>query len=201
MKLFFDTETTGKYRFDYAPGEPCQPHIVQLAAVLHDDNRRERACFNLLIQPTGWVIPVEAQAIHGISTDMCAASGITLSLALRMFECLFDRAYILVAHNVQLDRACIHTAIERNGGLIDTFLAKPTFCTMRESTEIVGLPSPYGRGCKWPKLIEAYRFFFQRDFDGAHDAMADVRACAAVYWALQDRHAGVMDRMTKGMGP
>jgi len=34
---------------------------------------------------------------------------------------------------------------------------------------------------KWPKLIESYQFLFNESFDGAHDALADVRACARVH--------------------
>ena len=41
-------------------------------------------------------------------------------------------------------------------------------------------------GYKRPSLTETYRHFFGRDFDGAHDAMADVRACRDVYFALLD---------------
>jgi len=37
---------------------------------------------------------------------------------------------------------------------------------------------------KNPSLQEAYRHLFGRNFVGAHDAMADVRACRDVYFAL-----------------
>ena len=38
-------------------------------------------------------------------------------------------------------------------------------------------------GYKNPSLPRTYRHFFGRDFDGAHDAMADVRACRDVFFA------------------
>lgn len=39
---------------------------------------------------------------------------------------------------------------------------------------------------KTPNLGEAYRHFFGRDFDGAHNALADVSACRDIYFAMQD---------------
>ena len=63
---------------------------------------------------------------------------------------------------------------------------KEFFCTMRAMTNVVKIPSP--RGYKWPKLSEAYRFLFNRDLEGAHDAMADVRACAEIYFEFHKRY-------------
>ncbi len=40
---------------------------------------------------------------------------------------------------------------------------------------------------KWPKLQETYKFLFGEEFEGAHDAMADVRACARIYFELRNR--------------
>jgi DNA polymerase III epsilon subunit-like protein len=54
---------------------------------------------------------------------------------------------------------------------------------MKATTSICKLPGKYG-DYKWPKLQESHLHFFGKEFEGAHDAMADVRACAAVYWAL-----------------
>jgi hypothetical protein len=38
---------------------------------------------------------------------------------------------------------------------------------------------------KWPRLSEAYKFFFGRDFEDAHDAAVDSKACAEVYFAYK----------------
>jgi len=35
-------------------------------------------------------------------------------------------------------------------------------------------------------LRESYRHFFGNDFENAHNAMADVNACIAVYFAIKD---------------
>lgn len=193
MILFIDTETTGKYLFDRAPGESGQPYIVQLAAIMYDDQRRERFMLNTLIRPTrGGVpfsIPVDAQAIHGISTQDCQRSGLTIHTAMTALEQLCDMSEVVVAHNIDFDAAMVTSEIVRLGRVLPPALRR-RYCTMKESTHICNLPGKYGP--KWPKLSEAYQFFFKEELQGAHDALADVRACARIYYALQDRHAAAM---------
>ena len=56
---------------------------------------------------------------------------------------------------------------------------------MRESKEIVGALDKRGR-IKYPKLIEAYKFFFNKDLDRAHSANADAVATLEIYLALKN---------------
>lgn len=63
------------------------------------------------------------------------------------------------------------------------------FCTMKAMTPVCKLHGNYG-DFKWPKLQEAHKHAFGVEFDGAHDALADVRACARVYrWLMEQRKA------------
>ena len=39
---------------------------------------------------------------------------------------------------------------------------------------------------KKANLTEAYRHFFNEDFEDAHTAIADVKACMSVYFAILD---------------
>ena len=41
-----------------------------------------------------------------------------------------------------------------------------------------------GGDYKWPKLIELYRHFFGRDFEGQHDALDDIRATRDCFWEM-----------------
>jgi DNA polymerase III subunit epsilon len=63
---------------------------------------------------------------------------------------------------------------------------------MQDMTDICCLPSPWGKGYKWPKLHEAHRHCFGKEFEDAHDALADVRACAKVFFWLQQHRKKVL---------
>jgi DNA polymerase-3 subunit epsilon len=193
MILVFDTETTGKAEFNLPPEHPSQPRLVQLGAQLITPDRRVVGEINLLVRPDGWTVPADAQAVHGISTEMCATYGLKVETVVLLFAQLLRTAERVVAHNYDFDKLI---ALRELGPVSPTmatlFRQKAAYCTMKAATPICRLPGRMGT-YKWPSLQEAYRHFFSQGFEGAHDAMADVRACARVYWALQD-HAAEMSK-------
>lgn len=178
--LFFDTETTNLPDYRTGPG-PHQPHVVQLAAVLVD-GASERAMVRL-IQPDGWTIHPDAQAIHGITLAKAQAEGVTIAQAIQVFDELLGQAELAVAHNVKFDQLLLDSEYLRLGQQVRW---PRTFCTMVECTNIVRAPGYYGK-YKWPTLEETHRHFFRRPPDKAHDAMADVRACMAIFQELSRR--------------
>ena len=185
MKLFFDTETTGKYNFGAGVGHPTQPYLVQLAAILTDDAGKERAAFHTIIKPDGWTVPLEAAQIHGISTEIAESCGLPLAEAMSCFYGLASIADELVAHNSAFDVAVLSTVFARLQltGFQSLFTDKRITCTMLGSTDFCRIPGR--RGYKWPSLQEAHCHFYGQRFDGAHDAMADTRACLRVAFALK----------------
>lgn len=181
--LFFDTETTGKANFKLPADHPSQPRMVQLAAILTNAEGRKVASLACMIKPDAWIIPPEAEAIHGISTEHATLYGLPLVEALTIFDTMIRRASLLVAHNIDFDSLIVES--ESSHLARGKLLHLPSFCTMRASTEIVGIPSPYYRGqFKWPTLGEAYKHFIGRDLVDAHDAMSDASACAEIYFAM-----------------
>ena len=189
MYLFWDTETTGLPDKNKPASDPCQPHICQLGAILCDEHGFVRAEVNLLVRPAGWVIPESATAIHGISQGVAERYGLSIRGVLSIFGRLLDRADLSVAHNIAFDLFMLAIEAENSAVVLD--MAKTHFCTMHHSKEILKIPpTPRMYACgmttfKSPNLQEAYRHFFGRDFEGAHDAMADVRACRDVFFAIQ----------------
>lgn len=185
MHLVFDTETTGMANFKAPASDPSQPFIVQLGAILYDDNKRVVAEMNLLVKPDGWTIPPEASAIHGITTEMCEKYGLPLVTVIKLFMTFVKRASILIAHNFPFDKMLVWASLLRLqlAPEIVLFLEAKSHCTMAASTDVLKLPGKYG-SYKWPNLQEAHVHFTGARFEGAHDAMADVRACAAIYFAL-----------------
>lgn len=175
IALFFDTETTGFKHGDFIP------EIVQIGALLQDtDSLRVLGEVNLIVKPQN-PIPEEVSMIHGITDQVAAAYGVDSRIAEKVFCDLAFMSEMVVAHNIQFDMGIIKDAWPLT---YDVLNLKTPFCTMKESTTLVGISGTHAGGYKWPKLAEAYRHFFGTNFDNAHDAMADVRACRDVYFQL-----------------
>lgn len=197
MILFFDTETTGFPHKSKPVDHPDQPHLVQLAAMLTEDDGRAVSQFSFIVDPGvehGIRIPSGAAAVHGIDEERCWRQGVSSELACKMFDELYTRADMIVAHNVDFDVDIMTTALNRAVFLVtakERVIVAPRFCTMKASTDICKLPSTRAAttgagGYKWPKLAEAYKHFTGLDLEGAHDAMNDLLACKAVFFKLRE---------------
>ena len=190
MILVFDTETTGLIDFKDDATAPHQPRIIQLGAILIADDGAALpvaiAQLNAYIQPDGWVVPPEVTAITGITTEQCKQRGIPIKLALEVFNTFKAVAKMRVAHNLAFDKIMIARE-EAACGLVHEENKIPSFCTMQKSTDIIKLPPTEKmlaagfKSFKKPTLQEAYIHFVGEPFSGAHDAMADVFACATVF--------------------
>lgn len=180
IRLVYDTETTGFLN----PLDP--PHIVQLAAILVDDELGEISSMNVIVKPTDWTVPQAASDVHGITTEKALAFGIPLQVALATFSQFCLVAEQAVAHNGDYDRQVIHGELVRLNKL-NRLAEMDHFCTMKATTHICKIPDKRGRN-KWPKLQEAHVHFFGEEFESAHDALADVRACWRVHKHLIDNN-------------
>jgi DNA polymerase III epsilon subunit-like protein len=178
-RFYFDTETTGFPQKAGTPLPQC-PFIVQLAAILVDDEEGEIASLNTIIKPDGWTVGEGAAEVHGISTEKADTFGIPVKVAMAMFSQLARVADQVIAHNIQFDLKLVAYEIERLA-VVNVVAGKPQFCTMAATTDICRLPGRYRGQFKWPKLIEAHQHLFNEGFDGAHDALADVRACQRIH--------------------
>ena len=189
MILFFDTETTGFPDYRMPVEWDGQPHLVQLAAILADDDGTERACLSTIIRPDGWTIPEGAAKIHGITTEIATEIGMPLGSALKAFVGMRAPAGTLVAHNIKFMRIALARRPQPN---VERKSAK-LYCTCESAAPVVNLP-PTERMIaaginkpKSPNLGECIQFFFNEKLEGAHDALVDVRACARVYFEIQRR--------------
>ena len=178
--IIFDTETTGLPKNWNAPADQVDnwPRIIQLAYGIFDHEGHCLKQVNNLIKPDGWEIPKEKFWIdNGFTTETNAEKGIPISDALAEFLSDALQCNFRVAHNISFDAKIIRSELIRGGNNIE--LKSEKICTMKSSTSHVGLA-----GNKWPKLIELHYHLFEEDFEGAHDAHADVMACARCLFEL-----------------
>ncbi|MBU0601095.1 MAG: 3'-5' exonuclease [Gammaproteobacteria bacterium] len=200
--LFYDTETTGLPDFKAPSEAEHQPHIVQLAALLVDlDTRETLRTIDVIICPDGWFIPDESSAVHGITQEHALEVGISEASAIKEFMDLWA-GRLRIAHNEQFDARILRIALMRFLGdvshsppglsIADEWKQSRAECTARMATPVCAIPptermKAAGRfHHKTPNLGEAYRHLFGRDFEGAHNALADVSACRDIYFAMLD---------------
>ena len=193
MFLIFDTETTGLPKNDNAPLTDFDnwPRMVQLAWQIHDEKGRFVENHNYLVQPDGFVIPIDAKVVHGISTEHAMKYGKPLNEVLDLFMISAAKAKYLVGHNINFDLNVLGCEFLRCGRenplrrwqIIDT-------CT-EKTAEFCQFPGGKGGKFKLPRLGEFHHLLFGEDFDSAHNACADVEATARVFLELIRR--GVLD--------
>lgn len=200
----FDTETSGLPAFKDPSDAPHQPHLVEIAARLHDEDGNLVDSFEAIIKPNGWTIPDDVAAIHGITNERAMDEGIPEAEALEGFLAIHARADLRIAHNVSFDDRIIRIAMMRFHGetLANSFREGDSYCTCLASRDIVRIP-PTARMLragfnkfKNPTLAEAYAHFFGEAFADAHRAMADAEACAKIYFAI--RNGAGVDKLAVG---
>lgn len=203
--LFYDTETTGLPLFKEPSEHPDQPHIVQLAAILVDqETRKTISSMDVIVSPAGWIVPDDVAAIHGITTEHAMDVGVGEKTALSMLlEMWRGPGRMRIGHNEQFDARIIRIGLKRlfetPGEVLpisDEWKSGLSGCTAIRSTPLCALPPTEKMRAakrfhhKTPNLGEAYRHFFGVDLQNAHTAMADVLACRDVWFAIEDMESG-----------
>jgi DNA polymerase III subunit epsilon len=174
--LFLDTETTG-----VTP----QDRIVSICWAFYDSRGDNTSSMYALVRPEGFTIPAGATAIHGITTERALRDGHSLASTLDAMSAEIARRSpkTLVGHNVSFDRSMVLREYSR-AKKPEAISGLKTFCTMKGTADICRLPGKYG-DFKWPKLGELNRHLFGKSLSRAHDAQADVEACARCFFELQ----------------
>ena len=184
--LFFDTETTGVPKDYKAPASNTNnwPRLVQLGWILTDESGNEITSGNEIIKPEGFVIPVDASRVHGITTEVALREGKSLEQVLQSFLKDTEGIKCFVGHNVSFDQRVVGAELHRLG-IADTVSTARSLDTMIAATDFCKIPGTYGY--KWPKLIELHRKLFGCDFEDAHDAMADITATKKCFFEMKRR--------------
>ena len=65
----------------------------------------------------GVTIEAGAQETHGLTAEDCARYGVDPDVAVRLFLELYDRADVVVAHNLAFDAAVMEAALGRTRSL------------------------------------------------------------------------------------
>lgn len=208
MYIVFDTETSGLPKQYNASAEDVDnwPRVIQLCWALYDESGNLVKRVSKLIKPDGWRLMTTEEAYkdaiqrgkspedaekgktfwidNGYSNEKLHAEGVPMSEVIT--EYIEDRlkCHFAIAHNLSFDSKIMRAEMVRAGLNHIEFTAKK-ICTMMKSTKHCQIPALNGRnGVKWPTLTELHKKLFGTNFEGAHDAGADVDACAKCFFEL-----------------
>lgn len=180
--LFYDTETTGLPNWKKPSGDESQPHLVQLGAILCNEETQEIiSSIDLIVKADEWEIPEEVAKIHGITTEISHAHGIEEGFATVLMHMLNSENTTRVAYNKTFDQRIIRIAMKRYCAeeVIENWAKKEDHeCAMRMAQKVIG--------GKNPKLAVAYEHFTGKKLENAHTAIADAKACMEVYFAIKN---------------
>ncbi len=200
--LPFDVETTSLYKKNLPMNSPGQPHLVSCSML-----QAQSKTFFIQQSLSKVVVPDEwdwddspesedrAFLVHGLSMDYCKQYGRhekeVLDEIMDLWESSNDS--LLIAHNLDFDRAVIGCAIARyygNGHSLKKWMAAPGYCTMREAKPIVqARTKPNAKGVtrlKNPNLAETYEFFTGEGISDHHSSNRDAVACLQIYAGLTE---------------
>ena len=197
MSLIIDSETSGIPARGEVVTSPAYPHIVELAALLVDDEaEREVASFSLVVRPDGWEIGDDIAAVHGITHARALRVGVPLMVALGAYLNLRAVADEVAGHNVAFDLGIVSAAIHRLGRNPSRPGPDRVVCTAELGTPICQLPptekmvaAGYGANFKKPSLSELHAYLFGEPHENAHSALADCRATARCLAEIRRRAA------------
>lgn len=174
--LVLDIETTGLVPkgADYKTDFMKFPYIVSLSYKVNGDPTRT------FIINHGQEVPAEATAIHGITTERCAASPFDLFDALVNMMTQAADADFIIGHNLYFDTSIIKANTLRMNQIglfndIEEFLHKDKRVdTMQKTAKFMG---------GWKSLSELHNRLFNVGFE-AHQSHDDVEACHRCYHEL-----------------
>jgi DNA polymerase-3 subunit alpha len=186
MYLIFDTETTGLPKRWDAPITDSDnwPRCIQIAWQLHDEMGTLIEHQDYLVKPEGFNIPYDAERIHGISTELAQAEGISLAEVLEKFNIALSKAKFIVGQNLGFDVNIMGAELHRMG--VDSPMSSmPVLDTCTEVTaSLLKLPGGRGGKFKLPTLTELHSYLFNVPFAEAHNATADVEATTRCFLEL-----------------
>ena len=187
-KFIFDTETSGlpirskKRKKDHINLDNyVNARIVSISYLIIDDNNNIIEKKTYYIKPDNFEISKKSQEIHGLTPDYLNENGIDINKLFLKLDELFNNYNIdeIISHNINFDINILKSELFRynENKLLELIKNIPTYCTMLKAKKKMNVS-------KWPKLSEAYKYFYNEDIINAHDAEFDTLHCYKIYIKL-----------------
>jgi DNA polymerase III subunit epsilon len=195
FRFIFDLETTGLpkrergKRLDYKKllsFKECR--IVSISWILMYDTGIEDIEKNIILEkklfyvkPDNFTISKKSIEIHKLTPDFLDENGVPIDVVINELINKFNEYNIIemISHNTDFDMSVLKSELFRYNHLefLDKINKINIYCTMLNSQKKMNVS-------KWPKLSEAYKFFYNKEITNAHQAEFDTLYCYQIYKAL-----------------
>ena len=188
--LFVDTETSGlpikdilEKKYNYKKIKYFEKaRLVSIAWILYDECTKEEIKKNYIIKPENFIISDESIAVHKITNEIATAEGISFDVVMKNFIKDIDVSDIIVAHNIDFDKAILKSEFLRRNKTryIKKIKLKEKCCTMKLGSLLNNL-------IKWPTLFDLYKLEYNLDAENLHNAESDVFYCKECWTSLKNK--------------
>jgi DNA polymerase-3 subunit epsilon len=188
--FIYDVETTGlpiriNRRLNYNNLESFNNcRLVSISWIITDNinNIIEKGTY--YVKPDNFEVSQESINIHGLTNDFLEQNGESIHNIIDLIKNIFTEKYEIikiVSHNIDFDINVLKSELVRYNysDLLIKINDIETYCTMLKSQSVM-------RVNKWPKLSEAYRYFYDEDITNAHQAEYDTLYCYKIFKKLSE---------------
>lgn len=177
--MVLDTETTG-FPSSRNPQELDKfnsARLIELGYIIFDKSGKDIKKYDNLIIPDNFVIT--NTFIHGIKQENALKNGKNINEVLDQLTLDLKNVDGIICHNISFDMAIILSEAYRanNLELVKLINEKLHICSM-------AIGKKFMKNDKNPKLIELYKFLFNKDFIQDHRALSDCVACSECYFSM-----------------
>lgn len=176
--MVVDTETTGliKTSFgnypDYTNSKEYDcSRMIQICWAVYDNNGYLEEIENYYIKSKSF--EVTNTEIHGITQEKLINDGVLISNVFNKFKKSLKKVKYIIGHNILFDYYIILSELHRINfnQTIDMMKTKTLVCTMKKS-----IPLKVNGTFNYVNLMKLYKFLFNEEFEGQHNAKYDVIA-------------------------
>lgn len=188
--FIYDVETTGlpiriNRRLNYNNLESFNNcRLISISWIITDNinNIIEKGTY--YVKPDNFEVSQESINIHGLTNDFLEQNGESIHNIIDLIKNIFTEKYEIikiVSHNIDFDINVLKSELVRYNysDLLIKINDIETYCTMLKSQSVM-------RVNKWPKLSEAYRYFYDEDITNAHQAEYDTLYCYKIFKKLSE---------------
>lgn len=177
--MFLDTETTG-FSNSNDPTNLISfnnARLVELGYLIYDTNGIKINEYSSLVIPNNFIITNDH--IHGITTNDAKTKGLPIKNVLNQLFNDLQNIDTIICHNITFDMNILLSEAFRHDNILlfDLIKSKNKLCTMEMGKQ-------YMKVSKYPKLIELYKYLYNKEIIQDHRSLSDCIICADCYYKM-----------------